>query len=153
MKERKFETSVVFALLLALLTIIFCLVIADGMLGLNGFKFDHGHGAGTIYPNVRIGNIVFWAFLIGLPVLFSRWVQWRYTILNWLLYFLMYFPVYYAFGLSHNHGLLQTGGFFAFPPWVNALFVGVGFFLIQSAVYVLCNLVGFLARKLRRGAA
>ena len=149
MKEHEFDTSVIFAVLLALLTVVFCLVIADGFLGLNGFKVDFGDGTGVIYSNIKVGHYVFWIFLTGLPILFFRWVRWRYTILNWLVYFLLYFPVYYAFGLSHNHGLLQTGGFFAFPPWVNALVVAVGFWTIQTAVFALCNLARFVVRKLQ----
>ena len=66
---------------MGILTILLCLIVSDDLLGLNS-------------PPARsqIGHYVFWVSLIGLPLLFYKFVSWRYTLLNIPLYFLLYFP-------------------------------------------------------------
>ena len=62
---------------MGLLTILLCLIVSDDLLGLNS-------------PPARsqIGHYVFWVSLIGLPLLFYKFVSWRYTLLNIPIYFL-----------------------------------------------------------------
>ena len=62
---------------MGILTILLCLIVSDDLLGLNS-------------PPARsqIGHYVFWVSLIGLPLLFYKFVSWRYTLLNIPLYFL-----------------------------------------------------------------
>ena len=133
--------SFLLAFLLSLLTVLFCLVIADGFIGVKGFQVDHGDGTGTIYRNIRIGEVVFWIFMVGLPLVFARFVKWRYTVPNLLWYFLLYFPPYYGFGHAPNHGLLYSGGFFVMPAWASAALTAIMFFVIQSVVYLVYNLI------------
>lgn len=59
------------------LTILLCLIVSDDLLGLNS-------------PPARsqMGHYVFWVSLIGLPLLFYKFVSWRYTLLNIPIYFL-----------------------------------------------------------------
>ena len=66
---------------MGILTILLCLIVSDDLLGLNS-------------PPARsqMGHYVFWVSLIGLPLLFYKFVSWRYTLLNIPLYFLLYFP-------------------------------------------------------------
>lgn len=61
---------------MGILTILLCLIVSDDLLGLNS-------------PPARsqIGHYVFWVSLIGLPLLFYKFVSWRYTLLNIPLYF------------------------------------------------------------------
>ena len=70
---------------MGILTILLCLIVSDDLLGLNS-------------PPARsqIGHYVFWVSLIGLPLLFYKFVSWRYTLLNIPLYFLLYFPIYFS---------------------------------------------------------
>ena len=74
---------------MGILTILLCLIVSDDLLGLNS-------------PPARsqMGHYVFWVSLIGLPLLFYKFVSWRYTLLNIPLYFLLYFPVYELCGLK-----------------------------------------------------
>ena len=62
---------------MGILTILLCLIVSDDLLGLNS-------------PPARgqMGHYVFWVSLIGLPLLFYKFVSWRYTLLNIPLYFL-----------------------------------------------------------------
>lgn len=61
---------------MGILTILLCLIVSDDLLGLNS-------------PPARsqMGHYVFWVSLIGLPLLFYKFVSWRYTLLNIPLYF------------------------------------------------------------------
>ena len=97
---------------MGILTILLCLIVSDDLLGLNS-------------PPARsqIGHYVFWVSLIGLPLLFYKFVSWRYTLLNIPLYFLLYFPAYELCGLKHTHLFLQTSGFISFPVWFGAILV------------------------------
>lgn len=97
---------------MGILTILLCLIVSDDLLGLNS-------------PPARsqMGHYVFWVSLIGLPLLFYKFVSWRYTLLNIPLYFLLYFPVYELCGLKHTHLFLQTGEFISFPVWFGAILV------------------------------
>ena len=101
---------------MGILTILLCLIVSDDLLGLNS-------------PPARsqMGHYVFWVSLIGLPLLFYRFVSWRYTLLNIPLYFLLYFPVYELCGLKHTHLFLQTSGFISFPVWFGAILVAACF--------------------------
>ena len=105
---------------MGILTILLCLIVSDDLLGLNS-------------PPARsqMGHYVFWVSLIGLPLLFYKFVSWRYTLLNIPLYFLLYFPVYELCGLKHTHLFLQTGGFISFPVWFGAALVAAYFWGIQ----------------------
>ena len=62
---------------MGILTILLCLIVSDDLLGLNS-------------PPARsqTGHYVFWVSLIGLPLLFYKFVSWRYTLLNIPIYFL-----------------------------------------------------------------
>ena len=121
---------------MGILTILLCLIVSDDLLGLNS-------------PPARsqMGHYVFWVSLIGLPLLFYKFVSWRYTLLNIPLYFLLYFPIYELCGLKHTHLFLQTGGFISFPVWFGAALVIACFWGIQSLVYLICHIAFHLLKK------
>lgn len=119
-----------YAGMMGVLTIILCLIISDGVFGLNQPP------AGS-----KVGIVIFWISLIALPLIFYKLTQWRYTLLNIPLYFLLYFPIYEMFGLKHTHFFLQTGGFIELPTYWGALLVAAIFWGVQSLVYMLCKIV------------
>ena len=121
---------------MGILTILLCLIVSDDLLGLNS-------------PPARsqIGHYVFWVSLIGLPLLFYKFVSWRYTLLNIPLYFLLYFPIYELCGLKHTHLFLQTGEFISFPVWFGVILVTACFWGIQSLVYLICHIAFHLLKK------
>ncbi len=122
--------------MMGVLTILFCLIVADDLFGLSA-------------PPARsqMGHVIFWVGLIGLPLLFCRLVSWRYTLLNIPLYFLLYFPAYEICGLKHTHFLLQRGGFINFGPVWGAGLVAALFWGVQSLVYLACNVVFHWLKK------
>lgn len=81
MNQHRIFKKWLWAGVMGILTILLCLIVSDDLLGLNS-------------PPARsqIGHYVFWVSLIGLPLLFYKFVSWRYTSLNIPLYFLLYYP-------------------------------------------------------------
>jgi len=135
----QWKQGVLWALLMGVLTVLFCLVLADGVLHMNGWS-----GGQNTLP----GRIVFWVFLVGLPLLFWKKVQWRHTLINLALYFLLYFPVSAFFGGHHDHTFLEDlGGFIAFPAYFNAGLMTAIFWGVQSAVYAVGNVVSMIYKS------
>ena len=136
MNQHRIFKKWLWAGVMGILTILLCLIVSDDLLGLNS-------------PPARsqIGHYVFWVSLIGLPLLFYKFVSWRYTLLNIPLYFLLYFPIYELCGLKHTHLFLQTSGFISFPVWFGAILVTACFWGIQSLVYLICHVVFHLLKK------
>lgn len=137
------KKSIVNAVIMGITTSLMCLVLADGILGLNRYGGSVGRGI----P----GAVVFWVFLIGLPLLFSRWTKWRYTLIDLPIYFLLYFPLAEFFGYKWNHELLRRNGLFYFPDWCNALLVAVMFFIVQSFVFLVYNIIVYFLKKEKKG--
>lgn len=135
----KHRKALMLPALMGVLTILLCLVVADGIIGLNQSPAHRSTGI--------MANAFLWGGLIGLPLLFYKWVQWKYTLLNFPLYFLLYFPVYAMFGLKHTHYFLGTGGFIDFPTCWGALLVAVWFWGVQSLAYLICNLLCHIIQK------
>ena len=142
MNANKHERSVAFALVIGILTVIFCLIIADGLLGINGLKVDHG-----VRFDVKTGAIIFWVFVLGLPLAVVKWVRWIHTIPNLILYFAMYFPVYFYFGRSGGHALLEPDVLLPLPVWLYALFTAVVLWGIQSVIFAICDIVRIVWKK------
>ena len=146
--KRKYIT-ICLALLLGLLTAYFCLYLADGVFGIQGLKRTEyvgeymglPHYDQSVDPGNQTGAVIFWAFAIGLPLLFSRWISWRDTLMNYWLYPVYWFVVDDIFGSHPGHaflnpGVYQPSFFFNFQmtafPFVWTLIV----FLIHTAVFV-----------------
>lgn len=139
MKSANWKTGLICAVIMGVLTTFLCLIVADGIIGLN-------------YPPARkhigyVGAAVFWFGMIALPLIFHKWVKWRYTLMNLPLYYLLYFPIYEAFGLGHEHYFLQTGGFISFSASWGAVLVAVVFWGLQSLVYLAINVVLYAIKK------
>lgn len=136
--------------LLGTLTIFFCLVLADGIIGMDAWYFYDRDA--LILP----GRIVFFVFILGLPILFSQWTRPQYTLINLPLYFILFFPVEAFFDNvnlyrdEHLRGLFMSDGGFDFTPdWSDALITAVVFFGIEFVVLTVACLVRFAWRKAR----
>ena len=141
MNSKKWKKEAIFAVAMGILTVLLCLVAADGMIGL-----DHPPARKHIE---YMGAAIFWMGMIALPLIFHKWVKWRYTLLNLPLYFLLYFPIYDVFLLKHEHLFLDSGGFLPFPTFWGAITTAVVFWSLQSLVYLIVNLI-FYAIKRRK---
>ncbi len=149
MKYHHHEKSIALALVMGLLTMIFCLVIADGLLGIQGSRVDNGDGTGYLDTDVKTGAIVFWIFLIGLPLVVAKWVRWVHTIPNLLLYFVVYFPVCYHFGSSIFHTFLDQGSLLS-VTWLSALITAAVFWGMQSVIFIVCDIGRYVWKKCKK---
>ena len=141
MNATKWKKEAIFAVIMGILTVLLCLVVADGMIGMD-------------YPPARkhieyMGAAIFWIGIIALPLIFHKWAKWRYTLLNLPLYFLLYFPIYDVFGLKHEHLFLDSGGFLPLATFWGAIMAAVVFWSLQSLVYLIVNII-FYAIKRRK---
>jgi len=127
-------------ILMAVLTVFFCLAFSDGILNMYAYKTMH------YWQDVLLGRIVFCIFIVLLPLIFAKKVKWKHTIINLPLYFLMYFPVAEIFGYSQGHLFLRFGGFISFPDYFGATIVAIVFWSIQSLTYMLL----FILKKLKK---
>ena len=105
------------ALLMGVLTALFCLLVADGLLGLAGFQGE------TAIRYSRMGNLIYRAALIGLPLVFAKRVKWKDTFVNLAAYPLLYLAAAWAaegldaLGITRQRKFLGffSGVLFSFP--------------------------------------
>lgn len=105
----------------------------------------------SVDPSNQTGAVIFWIFIIGLPLLFSRWIKWRHTPINMILYWAFWWIVDAVVGLHQGHYFLaKASSFFYYidrfyKPWYTM----VCFWLIQSAVFAAVNLFRWYRRRSR----
>ena len=148
------------AVVMGILTVVFCLVIADGILGTDGHMLTRGPlfsnepFAGTYDPNDGTGLVFFWVSILAITALFVLRLPWRYTWVNLVLYFVLWFPVSAAFGNSPQHTYLDktTSAFLTIGPdlsFLRPIVSAVWFWLIQSTVYLVFHTGAILLRKVK----
>ncbi len=134
--------QILWTLLLGLLTMFFCLYIADDVLGLN----QPPAKAWRMY----LGWGIHWVFLIGLPILLHKRIAWYYTLLNLPLYYLLFLLADAVCGLRHHHWFLSSSGFFSFGAGIAGAFVTIRFWMLQSLTFGGCCLFDFLKKRLKK---
>lgn len=142
MKSANEGVRFVSAIAMGLLTLLLCLVIADGVLGI-------------VRPPGGKNPVAMWIFcffLLVFPIFFYLLTKWRDTLWNLLLYFLLYFPIRWAFGPKSTHYFLAPNQFLSdiFPVWVDALLIALLLWSVQSLVYLFLNSLMLIASK-RKG--
>ena len=152
MMKNLLKNRIFIALLMGLLTLIFCLYIPDGIFGMQGLKQSEYVGEspviGPIYNysvdrDNQIGFAIFAVFVIGIPLLFSRWISFRDTFVNALLYPFGWGIIDEIVGSHPGHMFLfhGSGGFlnttYIFLPiqWMLVIF------LIQGLVFAYVRIV------------
>lgn len=136
------------AILMALLTVLCCLIVADGILGARGHAYSpNGLGTyedtgGSYYYNDRTGEAFFWVSMLVITSVFAFIVPWRDTWINLLFYFALYIPIALLFGRSPQHRYLfplNVDAMISIGPdltWlILPIWVPFWFWLIQSAIY------------------
>ena len=139
------------AILLAALTMFFCVYVADGLFGINGLKRWEGvDGMTATFAETenRIGAVIFVVSLITLPLVFSRWIRWRHTLVNYLIYPAMWYLLDAFMGHHPGHYLLSSsmGMFSGFDKVTRPVVMTSVFFVAHSMVFLLC----WSVRKLRK---
>ena len=128
--------EIILAVLMAILTVIFCLVIADGILGTDG----HADGS-TWYVKDNRGLIFFWISMTVITSVFAFFVDWKHTWIVIPVYILLYIPVGAYFGESPHHTYLDktTFAMLTLGPdlsLLRPLITAIRFWLIQSQIYL-----------------
>ena len=134
--------SYLYAFLLGLLTVIICLAIGDGLIGVAGTLGDciyDESGALTEYTlHVKdpIGKIIFWSGLVLLPVILAYRIRPRHTWINLPLFVLAWYILSAIFGSHANHDFLAhpARGFIRFFEEFDPFIVAVFMWLIQLIV-------------------
>lgn len=150
------KKSYLLSLLLGLLTVIVCLAIADGMIGVIGTIGDYtedefGNVEFTLHVKDPTGRIIFGAGLILLPLIFGWFISPKHTWVNLLLYLLAWYALSAIFGSQVNHRFLahpSTGfiDFFSeFTPFFTTLYLWVNQLVILLAV----KLGQYILRKIK----
>ena len=145
------------AILMALLTVIFCLVIADGILGTDG-HVEKGEGVegNTWYIHDQTGLIFFRRSMIVITVVFALLVDWKHIWVVIPVYTLLYLPVNAYFGESPQHTYLDKSTFAMFTigpdlSFLRPLLTAIQFWVMQSliflAVWPVRALVKWLAKR------
>ena len=154
--NKQFLRDILLAMLLAVLTVFFCVYVADGLFGIQGLKHREVIGQADWGPVTRswvdrenqTGAVIFWVFLFGLPLLFTRWTKWRYTLFNLLINPMLWYIVDACVESHHGHLILSgtLGWFSGLDKVINPIFMSIQFFVAQSMVF----LAVYCIRKIRQ---
>lgn len=137
--------NVLWALLMGLVTMITCLFVAERLLGIGGFVtnveyFESGEIRWSIDPHLHLGLWFRRICLVLIPLLFAHKVRWRYTWVNFFLYFALYFPMRMIAEPWPVMSYMGSGsGILALPWIVNPFLMMFHFWGVQSLVYLAYN--------------
>lgn len=153
--ENKRKQGYIYAIILGLLTILVCLVIADGCVGIAGTirdykEFADGHHEFTLVTSNPTGRIIFWMGLLVLPLLFSGKTKVRYTWVNLPLYLAAWYVCLWIFGESVKHRYLAhpAQGFISFGDGFVSIGTTLLLWFVQAIVLWIMTLVRFIFRKI-----
>ena len=149
------KKSYLLALLLGLLTVIVCLVIADGMIGVAGTVGDYtedefGNVEFTLHVKDPTGKIIFSIGLILLPLIFGWFVSPRHTWINILLYLAAWYVLSAIFGSQVNHRFLAhpSSGFIDFFSEFTPFFTTLYLWISQFVILLTVKLIRYVLRKI-----
>ncbi|MBE6659084.1 MAG: hypothetical protein E7604_11680 [Ruminococcaceae bacterium] len=134
--------SYLFAFILGLLTVIVCLAIGDGLIGVAGTLgeciYDESGALIEYALHVKdpTGKIIFWSGLLLFPVLLAYRIHPRHTWINLPLFVLAWYVLSAIFGSHANHYFLAhpARGFISFFEEFDPFIVAVFLWLIQLIV-------------------
>ena len=151
--------SYLFAFLLGLLTVIICLAIGDGLIGVAGtlgecIYDDSGELVEyTLHVKDPTGKIIFWSGLLLFPMILANWIRPRHTWINLPLFVLSWYILSVIFGSHANHYFLAhpARGFISFFEEFDPFIVAVFMWLTQLIVLlVIKGTIGIIKKILHR---
>ena len=152
--ENKRKQGYVWAAIMGLLTILVCMVIADGMIGIEGTIHDYkeledGTHEFMLKVSNPIGRIIFRFGLFGIPVLFALKTKVKYTWINLPLYMAAWYICYFVFGESVKHRYLAhpAQGFISFGNEFTSVTTTLLFWIVQAIVLLVVQFLCFIIRK------
>ena len=158
--NKQFLREILLAILLAVLTVFFCVYVADGLFGIRGLKCREVIGEEVWGPVTRswvdrenqTGAVTFWIFLFGLPLLFTCWTKWRYTLFNLLIYPMLWYIVDACVESHHGHLILSgtLGWFSGWDKFINPIFMSIQFFVAHSIVFFAVYCIRKARQKMKK---
>ena len=149
--------SYLFSFFLGILTVIICLAIGDGLIGVAGTLGECVYDESgelieyTLHVKDPTGKIIFWSGLLLLPVILAYWIRPRYTWINLPLFVLSWYILSAIFGSHANHYFLAhpARGFISFFEEFDPFIVAVFMWLTQLIVLLVVKGIIKLIRKIR----
>ena len=149
--------SYLFALILGLLTVIICLAVGDGLIGVAGTLGDCIYDESgelieyTVHVKDPTGKIIFWSGLLLFPVILAYRIRPRHTWINLPLFVLSWYVLSAIFGSHGNHYYLAhpARGFISLFDELDPFLVAVFMWLTQLIVLLVVRGVIGMIRKIR----
>ncbi|MBR4961292.1 MAG: hypothetical protein IKY52_10380 [Clostridia bacterium] len=149
--------SYLFALILGLLTVIICLAVGDGLIGVAGTLGDCIYDESgelieyTVHVKDPTGKIIFWSGLLLFPVILAYRIRPRHTWINLPLFVLSWYVLSAIFGSHGNHYYLAhpARGFISLFDELAPFLVAVFMWLTQLIVLLVVRGVIGMIRKIR----
>ena len=152
--ENKGKQGYLYAFIIGILTVLVCMVVADGLIGIEGTIHDYieypdGHHEFALKVSDPTGRIIFWSGLLAIPVLFSLKTKVRYTWINLPLYMAAWYICYFIFGESVKHCYLAhpAQGFISFGNEFTSVTTTLMFWIVQAMVLLIVHFLWFIIRK------
>ena len=149
--------SYLFSFLLGILTVIICLAIGDGLIGVAGTLGECVYDESgelieyALHVKDPTGRIIFWSGLLLLPMILAYLIRPRHTWINLPLFVLSWYILSAIFGSHANHYFLAhpARGFISFFEEFDPFIVAVFMWLTQLIVLLVVNGIIKLIRKIR----
>ena len=146
-----------FSFLLGILTVIICLAIGDGLIGVAGTLGECVYDESgelieyALHVKDPTGRIIFWSGLLLLPMILAYLIRPRHTWINLPLFVLSWYILSAIFGSHANHYFLAhpARGFISFFEEFDPFIVAVFMWLTQLIVLLVVKGIIKLIRKIR----
>ena len=151
--------SYLFAFLLGLLTVIVCLAIGDGLIGVAGTLGECIYDESgemieyTVHVKDPTGKNIFWSGLLLFPVILAYWIRPRHTWINLPLFVAAWYVLSAIFGSHGNHYYLAhpARGFISLFDELDPFMVAVFMWLTQLIVLLMVRGIVGIVRKIIHG--
>ena len=149
--------SYLFSFLLGILTVIICLAIGDGLIGVAGTLGECVYDESgelieyALHVKDPTGRIIFWSGLLLLPMILAYLIRPRHTWINLPMFVLSWYILSAIFGSHANHYFLAhpARGFISFFEEFDPFIVAVVMWLTQLIVLLVVRGIIKLIRKIR----
>lgn len=155
MESKKIQ-GYMYAAVMGLLTTIVCLVIADGLIGVEGTIQDfedlgNGYHTFTLSTSDPTGRYVFWIGLLSLPALFARKIKVKHTWVNLPIYLLAWYICSWIIGESPKHRYLAhpASGWLTIGEGLEPFSVTIMLWFVQAIVIWAIAFLCFAIRKIK----
>ena len=149
--------SYLFSFLLGILTVIICLAIGDGLIGVAGTLGECVYDESgelieyALHVKDPTGRIIFWSGLLLLPMILAYLIRPRHTWINLPLFVLSWYILSAIFGSHANHYFLAhpARGFISFFEEFDPFIVAIFMWLTQLIVLLVVRGIIKLIRKIK----